>query len=175
MAKGDPVKEEGKAEGGQQKGIMMLIGLNTLLLMIFGAGGAYMVWVQSSQPEIVATQAPMEVAGTDDNPVTDYAGAVGPKRTMKPFVVNLADPGGDRYLRAAVEVELTTEDMAQEFDHRKGRIRHEVIAFLSSLRFSQTQGAQNKEEIRNGVLNRVNAQMSSGRVLGVYITEFVVQ
>ena len=104
--------------------------------------------------------------GTDD---------VGPMHTLKGLTVNLNDPAGDRYLRTSIVIELANAGMVKEFEAKESRIRDQIITFLSSLRFSQTQGAKGKEQIRKGITAQVNASLKGGQIIGVYFTEFVVQ
>jgi flagellar FliL protein len=164
MAEEEVVSTDAKA--GASKLVPILIGVILLLVVGFGAfifmgkGGG---------------NGGGEGGGKADSGGEVAADEVGPMHKIKGLVVNLNDPAGDRYLRASLEIELTGDKMASEFAARESRIRDQIITFLSSLRYAQTQGARGKEEIRKGITSQLNASLKSGKVRGVYFTEFVVQ
>jgi flagellar FliL protein len=164
MAEEEAVAPEAK---GSSKLVPILVGTNVLLVAGFAA---FVLFGQSggnggAKGSDGGSQSGDELS--DDE--------VGPMHKIKGLVVNLNDPAGDRYLRASLEIELTGDKMATEFAARESRIRDQIITFLSSLRYAQTQGARGKEEIRKGITQQMNASLKSGKVRGVYFTEFVVQ
>lgn len=164
MAEEEVAVPDGK--GKSSKVVPMLIAVNVIVVLC--VGGYFALRGMSgggAAAEGAGEKAEGEVA-TDD---------VGPMHKIKGLVVNLNDPAGDRYLRASIEIELTGEKMLADFAARESRIRDQIITFLSSLRYAQTQGARGKEEIRKGITAQVNASLKNGKVRGVYFTEFVVQ
>jgi flagellar FliL protein len=148
----------------------VMVATNTLLVV--GLGALVLSGRVSTGPAAPPEEPGQEPSG--DEPAAK-PGQVGPLHTIAGLVVNLNDPSGDRYLRASIVLELSGEQMLQEVQGREGLIRDRIITFLSSLRFSQTQGARGKEEIRKGIANQVNTHLRTGKLRGVYFTEFVVQ
>ena len=163
MAKGDDDLIEPK--GSKLMPLMIVVNL----VLVAGFGG-YLVYTQMSGSDGAeggkGKEGEAEKGDEDD---------VGPLHTIKGLVVNLNDPSGDRYLRASIVLELTSDKMAKEFEARESLIRDRIITFLSSLRFGQTAGAKGKEQIRKGIAAQINAHLKSGKLRGVYFTEFVVQ
>lgn len=158
-----------EAKGGGSKLVPILLGVN--LLLVLGFVGYIFMGPGGGGGEGKGG----EGGGKSESGGEVGADEVGPMHKIKGLVVNLNDPAGDRYLRASLEIELTGEKMAAEFAARESRIRDQIITFLSSLRYAQTQGARGKEEIRKGITSQMNASLKSGKVRGVYFTEFVVQ
>jgi len=148
--------------------LLILGGVNTLALL--GLGG-YLLFGKSNAPASLppasAADGASGPAATGDEP--------GPIFEMLPLVVNLNEPSGDRYLRVRAELEVSSEDVLKEVESRQSQLRDQILGYLSSLRFTQTQGIEGKEKIRQAIINRINAYLRTGRVVGVYFTEFVVQ
>ncbi len=168
MAEEEEVGQDVIEGGGKSKLVPILIGI---IVLLAGAFGAYVVMGPSAGGGAAGAADPKKADDGD----TLGADEVGPMHKIKGLVVNLNDPAGDRYLRASLEIELTGEKMVTEFAARESRIRDQIITFLSSLRYAQTQVARGKEEIRKGITQQMNGALRSGKVRGVYFTEFVVQ
>lgn len=100
---------------------------------------------------------------------------LGPTAPFGPFVVNLDEPGIPRFLKLSTDLELDSKNAVEEVKTRSSQLRDAVILYLSNLRLEQTQGVQAKEEIRHNVHRRLNNVLKSGKVVRVYITEFMVQ
>jgi flagellar basal body-associated protein FliL len=72
----------------------------------------------------------------------------GPSWVMEPLIVNLRVPEGTRYLKLALEFELTGERYLSLADQRKGRIKDQIIEFLSDLTVDDVVGSDNKQYIK---------------------------
>ena len=98
---------------------------------------------------------------------------------MEPLIVNLRVPEGTRYLKVALEFELTSEKFLELADMRKGRIKDQVIEFLSDLTVDDVVGSDNKQYIKERLLTRLNHSLegeSGGPVFRrVFFPEFLVQ
>ena len=121
----------------------------------------------------------------------------GPTYIIKDRIINLAEPGGRRYLRIglAFEFEITNEEIrksiakanAEEKKKLMKELQDEVAAkgpviddvvttVLSGKTFNDVVSVEGKEAIRKEVKTRVNEALhGEERVLNVYITDFVVQ
>ena len=65
-------------------------------------------------------------------------------------------PEGTRYLKVALEFELTGEKFKELAEERKGRIKDQVIEFLSDLTVDDVVGSDNKQYIKERLLTRLN-------------------
>ena len=114
-------------------------------------------------------------------------------------IVNLADPGGRRYLKATITIEVvppelstpeapaasgegatTTEDPALTAFNDKMAKRLPIIndiltTLLSGQTFEGIYTVEGKEKLREDILVQLNERMPDLQVIAVYFTEFVVQ
>lgn len=103
------------------------------------------------------------------------APGMGPMVVLEPFVVNLADPGRSRYAKIVAQLELDSEQTAGLVDGLKPKVRDALIMLFSSKTSEEMVTVGGKEILRNEMIRRVNALLTSGKVSEVYFTEFVVQ
>ena len=91
------------------------------------------------------------------------------------FLVNLSDPGGRRYLKVNVKLELSNQQVIKEFNARKYELRDKILMLLSSKRFDDIATLAGKIALKQEIVSRLNAGLKDGRVQQVYFTEFLVQ
>ncbi|WP_031386749.1 flagellar basal body-associated FliL family protein [Desulfonatronum thiodismutans] len=170
MAKKDalPVDEE-KKKGGKVKWVVLLL---VFLLLAGGGGAAY--WFLMG-PGAVSEDAVLEQEG-------DQAGRQGARTdfvpeivTLDPFVVNLADPLGRRFLRMTLDVEVLNRAAIADVQRNNSRIRDAVILLLAGKSFADLASMEGKITLKNQIVERLNQIVGGGRVTNVYFTEFVVQ
>jgi|GEM_PF-2914498 len=101
--------------------------------------------------------------------------AVKPSVAFDPFVVNLNEPGSNRYLKTSFEVELTSDHALEEMNTNKRAVRDEILRYLSGLGVSATIGADGKAKIQEDIVARVDKVLGGGRVNHLYFSDFVVQ
>ena len=94
------------------------------------------------------------------------------KVTLDSFVVNLADPGMRRYLRAKITLEFTSPLLEEELNQKMHRIRDAIIAVL---RAKTTDQLGQEDALKRELLSAVNSQLDNGRILALYFEEFIVQ
>ena len=95
--------------------------------------------------------------------------------SMPPFVVNLADPLGRRYLKLALDVEVKDKEAAQELTTKAAKARDSVILLLSSKTYQDLSSMEAKILLKKEIAERLNQSLGGARVQRVYITEMVVQ
>jgi flagellar FliL protein len=94
---------------------------------------------------------------------------------LEPFVVNLADPKGKRYLKVKIELELENLAAVDKATKVAPKLRDMVIMMLTSLSFEEVMTPEGKIRIRDELLERFNQIMRPDRIKNIYFTEFVVQ
>ena len=146
--------EPQKGRGGTVKRI--IIGL--FVLLIVGAAVAGSVYFFTKAP------------GEKKEPP-----AVSILWTLEPFIVNLADNGGDRYLKVAMQFEVHDPALLHELDMAKPRIRDTVLDLLSSKSQMDLVDSVGKQRLREEIIERVNDAITTGKISRVYFTEFVIQ
>jgi flagellar FliL protein len=94
---------------------------------------------------------------------------------MEPFIVNLLDKGGKRYLKVKMELEIPSEHLTEEITRRNAQLRDTILLLLSSKKFEDVNRLDGKFQLRNELIFAINQVLQSGKIKTLYFTEFVVQ
>jgi len=107
-------------------------------------------------------------------------------------IVNLAEPGGRRYLQIGIVLEylpqnpdlekLTGEARAKAEEEEAARIEavrplivDAVISLLTSRTYAEVFTVEGKEALKQDMLSQINGAVGEELFVGVYFTEFLVQ
>ncbi|MBI5810107.1 MAG: flagellar basal body-associated FliL family protein [Deltaproteobacteria bacterium] len=94
---------------------------------------------------------------------------------LEPFIVNLQDNSGTRYLKLTLNLELSSPDMQSELTAQNSKVRDSLIILLSSKNYSDIGTVEGKYQLRDEIVARVNQFVTRGKVKTAYFTEFVIQ
>ena len=94
---------------------------------------------------------------------------------MKPFIVNLADPKGKRYLKIKLSLEVETPEILEKTTRLEPKLQNIVIMMLTSLSFEEVMTPEGKVRIRDELQERFNQVTRPDKIKNIYFTEFVVQ
>ncbi|MCB0191859.1 MAG: flagellar basal body-associated FliL family protein [Anaerolineae bacterium] len=110
---------------------------------------------------------------------------------LDPKVVNLAEPGGLRYLKATITLELwpledfssfeeeerTTaeEEFLETIDDRRPKIDDIITSLLSSKTFNDIATIEGKEQLKEELATAINDSLGYQGVVNIYFTDFVIQ
>ncbi len=95
---------------------------------------------------------------------------------LDPFLVNLADENGARFLKATFQLGLAEKWEEDETGSVKvAAIRDSIISLLSSKTADQIMSSEGKDKLREEIRTRINSISPGTKVLEVYIVDFVVQ
>ncbi|MBU4263651.1 MAG: flagellar basal body-associated FliL family protein [Proteobacteria bacterium] len=166
MAEEQAKAGEGTVEPTKKSKKILFIILGAAILLL-GAGG-YFAYTQFLAPK------PPPVEQAPVNPA-DMPETVGEIVTLEPFVVNLADPRGNRYLKMKISMELETLEAAERVQKVTPKLRDLVIMMLTSLSFEEVMTPEGKLRIRDELLERFNRVTRPDKVKNIYFSEFVVQ
>ena len=100
---------------------------------------------------------------------------VGALLAFDPFIANLADEDGKRYLKATLQVEFFAGRVPDEFTARVPQMRDLVLTLLTSKLFAEVRTPEGKAVLRDEIINRMNRTVGRDLVKAVYFTEFIVQ
>ena len=150
--------------------VFILIGVVVLVMVGLG-GGFFMMWTKMATlnaqgpavPNAAAATAPAEQA------------MLGPIFSLETFIVNLADKGGNRYLRVTMDLEMTNAALDDELTERLPQVRDAVLTILPNKRFENISTAEGKTSLRSELIEELNSFLSQGKVTKIYFKEFVVQ
>jgi flagellar FliL protein len=91
-----------------------------------------------------------------------------------PFIVNLTNTAGNRYLKITINVEMEAAAV-EETSGKTAQIRDSIITLLSSKSYADVGSVSGKYQLRDEIAARINLIITSGKVKSVYFTEFVIQ
>jgi flagellar protein FliL len=148
-----------------------------LAVVVLLAGGGGAAWYLGFLPggghregEGEATAAITEEAGDHHDP-----NALGAMLALDPFIANLADPGGGRYLKTTFQLEFYGGSVPPDAQARMPQIRDLLLTLLTSKTFDDIRTPVGKQALRDDVMTRVNQVLDRDAVKAVYFTEFIVQ
>ena len=145
----------------------IIIGAVVLVL----AGGGYVGWTMLNPL--------LEQTGADGSQATDTEAVkeieVGAMFDMDPFVVNLNEAGGKRYLKSKIEIEFVGDNVRVELANRLPQLRDVILLHLSSKTLDEIRSVDGKVELKNALIKRINQVMKQGKIRNLYFTQFVIQ
>jgi len=150
--------------------LILLIGV-LLVFMLGMGGGLFMMWNKLAE---------LSVQGAANAGTNPAAGAspeqpLGPIYSLETFIVNLADKGGNRYLRVTMDFELGNAELQGEVEKRLPQIRDSILMILPSKRFEDISSVEGKTALRDEILEKLNSLLTLGKISNIYFKEFVVQ
>ncbi len=172
--------ENGEVVEKKPKGNMILIVVIALLVLLLVGGGAAAFLLLGHSDEAAAdshAQPAQEVKADkkkSSKKSTDSL-TIGPMYPMAQFVVNLLSESGNRFLKVAVDLELSDVKLQPEMDKKKSLIRDLIIRTFSSKTFEEISTLKGKDKLKEEVLEKINSSLSDGQVKNIYFTDFVVQ
>lgn len=164
---------EKEAGGGGGGGGMMKIIIPVAALLL-GVGGGYFAGNSSGSKQVEEAQA-LAPEPKGGEVAKDTNAMVGDMYKLEPFVVNLNEPKGSRYLKTTIQLEMSSPELKSELDRRSAQMQDVVLALLTSKSFQELQALEGKFRLREELLSRINALLVNGTVSRVYFTEFVIQ
>lgn len=154
--------------------LIILIGVMMVFMLGLG-GGLFMMWnkLSAMETQVKAVSGDDELADQDiPVPVEELLGPIFPLDT---FIVNLADKGGNRYLRITIDLELDSQELESEIAKRLPQVRDSILTILPTKRFVDISSAKGKTALRDQMQERINGLLARGQITNIYFKEFVVQ
>ncbi len=174
MADGEEKKkdEDSPAEGKKSKKKLFII-IGAVLLLLFGGGGFFAWQKFGATDSATATIDEAVDEGAGEEGSEDERGATN-MMELDPFIVNLQDNTGTRYLKLTLQLEIegVSED---EGKSRTPQIRDSIIILLTSKTYSEVGTVEGKYILRDEIAARTNQVLGEAKVKGVYFTQFVIQ
>jgi flagellar FliL protein len=152
-----------------KKNIIIIAAVSLIVLAVIG-GGFFMLWQKLS-----ALDSQKEGAESAKSSEKDDHGGIGPIFSLEPFIVNLSDQGGKRYLRVTMGLEMGDPKFADEMTKRLPQIRDSILMILPSRKVDELQATEGKNALRSEIISSLNALLGKEMVKKIYFTEFVIQ
>jgi flagellar FliL protein len=166
--------QESPKKAGKGK-LLLLLGV-IVVLLLGGGGGAY--WFFIMRPAAAhAASAEGHGGALDEKAAKKHEGGAALK--FDPFVVNLADEGGARYLRVGLSLVIDGDEAeAKELEETKVkllRIRSAVLELLTQQTADHVVTQEGKKALREEIEKAAKEVLDPVEVTDVLFTEFVVQ
>jgi len=163
--------QTGAEPPAKKKSKLPLIIILLVVLLAVGGGGVVILKMMSKPSDESGTSARKKTRSRRAQSVQQARH----KFAMQPFIVNLADPGGRRYLKVALLLRFSDKALNEEIKDRLGEFRSAIILLLSSKRFKDIATMRGKIKLRNELINVINKRLEGAKVYTLYFTDFVVQ
>ena len=153
-----PTKKKGRG--------LMIILVVVVLLLAGGGGGAYWFLFRGT--------AEAEAAEAEPEPEPEATGVI----PLEPFVVNLADPSGTRFLRVTLSLVVADEALAKEFEEEKVvhmRVRSAILELLAQKESAELVTPEGKDALKAEIDEAVEHAAHELKVADVLFSEFIVQ
>ena len=146
----------------------MIILVVVLLLLAGGGGGAYWFLFRGNGAAEAAEAEP------EPEPAPPATGIV----PLAPFVVNLADPSGTRFLRVTMSLVVADEAVAKEIEEEKvvhARLRSAILELLAQKQSTELVTPEGKTELKKAIAEGAAHAAHELKVEDVLFSEFIVQ
>lgn len=147
-----------------RRGLFIILAV-VVLLLAGGGGGAYWFLFRGAEEAEAAEPEPEAPPPTGIIP-------------LEPFVVNLADPNGSRFLRVTLSLVVADEALAKEFEEEKVvhmRVRSAILELLAQKQSSELVTPEGKAQLKKAIAEGVAHAAHELQVADVLFSEFIVQ
>lgn len=151
-----------------QKKAIIIMACVAFVFMALVGGGFFMMW-----QKIASLQPPEEIV--EEEVEEEAPEEIGEMFALDTFVVNLSDPGGKRYLRVTMQLELAPGILTETIQQRLPQIRDVVLMIAPTRSFEDIRTVEGKTALRTEIMDQLNALLYEEGVLNIYFTEFVIQ
>jgi len=146
--------------------------MGVLVILTLGMGGGlYLMWNKLSAISI-QSNANAGVQPVQGGIVEKPLGLI---YALETFIVNLADKGGNRYLRVTMDLELGNSALEDELENRLPQVRDSILMILPSKRYEDICTVEGKIALRDEILATLNGFLTQGKITNIYFKEFVIQ
>lgn len=154
---------EGQAPA-KKKGSKLILIIAAVVVLAAGGGGAWWWLHRGGAPvEAEPKEPPLETRGL---------------LTFEPFMVNLADEGGNRFLKANISLVVEDAAVAKELEEAPvvmSRVRSDILELLTEQEAAPLVTPQGKEALKAAIKAKLAHALEDKKVIDVLFSEFVVQ
>lgn len=146
--------------------LILIVALIFSILAIIGGVVFYSIQKNDSAVQELSEESGGDMSATE----------VGVMYPLDTFRVNLlSDDGNDHYLKVDMDLEIKGKDLDPELDKKKAEIRDIIIEVLSSKSMEQVMTSNEKSEIKQEIIDKINMHLAKSKVKNVYFTNFLEQ
>jgi len=140
-----------------------LIPIVAAVVVLAGGGGGGYWWWSNRAPAGAEAEAPPAEPGIV---------------SFEPFVANLADAGGGRFLRASLKLVVEGAERAKEVEENaveRAQLQSAILEVLTQQTADALVTPEGKAALKEAILARTGEVLHETSITDVLITEFVVQ
>jgi flagellar FliL protein len=170
MSDAKETKDKADAPAAAPKKKSKLVLILALVFVVLGGGGAGAYWYfakANAAPEGKHANAEAEAEAEEPGLVE-----------LEPFVVNLADPGGQRYVRVSMRLLTQNEEQALEMKESavaKAKLRAAILELLSMQTADGLVTPDGKNALKKAIAEQAAHAVHELKVVDVLFVEFIVQ
>ncbi len=146
----------------KKKGKLLVIIIAAIVLLAGGAGAYFFLFGKKQEGG----------KGESSKQVQEASGV---NFSFEPFVVNLMDSGGTKYLKVSIQIELADSKLMEKAKSRTPQLRDAIITLITNKTSEELITAEGKIMLKDEIKQRANQILGEGTVLNVYLTDFVMQ
>lgn len=146
----------------RKKSKLLKLGVPVLLLLAGGGGGGWWYFYGRASSAVQAAEPAPEPAMV----------------SFEPFIVNLADPGGRRFLRVSLQLLVAGEAAAAELEEDKllhSRVRSSILELLTTQTSAGIATPEGRAALKKAIAETAAHALEHTEVSDVLFAEFVVQ
>ena len=174
---------EGSEEGKKKSGLIKLIIIGVGGLLVLGGGGfaAYKFFFAPKSAVEGSAEAGHGEKKEEKKEEHKSEGhgkeeKAPPVFKFEPIVANLADPGGRRYIRLTLSLDIKDESLKKQIESHMPEIRDSVILLLSSKTSADLIPVAGKLKLRIEILKIINSSLGgTGQVNSLLYDDIVIQ
>ncbi|NUN69056.1 MAG: flagellar basal body-associated FliL family protein [Bacteroidetes bacterium] len=148
---------------------ILMIGIPIVLVQIVLI---YFVFVKFIAPSMAGGQ---QHAAPEAEPAADVKEEAAQVLVIKDLIINPAGTNGTRFLLTTVGLEVPTAEIKAELEQKEIQTRDILNSVLTSKGLEELTIPQFKETLRKEILEKVNANLRTGKVRNVYFSKFIIQ
>ncbi len=122
-----------------------------------------------STPQPVSTPAVKAAVNPGTDPNFDHVYVV------KDLIVNPAGTNGLRFLLTTIGLEVTSEETVKELEKRDVQVHDAIINILTSMTLPQLDDINSRDSLKVDIKSQINKDLTTGTVLNVYFSKFIIQ
>ena len=147
----------------KKKNTLKIVIIVSSLIVVLAAGVFFALYFLNSKEAVKKKDAPVQRP------------AIGALWPMEPFIVNLLDNQGERYLKIVMQLEISDQTVVAELEQLKPKLRDNVLDLLTAKTYSELIDIGGKQRLRDEIAMRLNSYLTKGKIVKVYFTDFVIQ
>jgi flagellar FliL protein len=151
------------------KKVLIIIILSSVVVLGGLGAGFFIMWQKLANLGVQNVQA--SPAEADKKAEV----GMGPTYHLDPFIVNLADEGGKRFLRVTMELEVKNDEMVKQVEDHLPKIKDSILMVLPTKKYADLHTVDGKVALRDQIMKKINGFLKDAPVTHIYFTEFVIQ